>query len=191
MQEGIPKTIIIHKVFFNKKFFVYIIFTAIFIIASIAIYLEHSYQKCHSLLSDNFIKNMTSFDCFKLEEVIIASKAVPYANYSNVFEIERDKIGTNNGVACSELAFVATDLPKYAKDYVAYHEFLHTQSDISETLVNIKAGLKKPLGLIQTITYSLQHAFLSKSFNRCDLAGLWKIFKVYFLNDSFEDFIEP
>lgn len=132
---------------------------------------------------------MTSFSCYELKKSVITLEASPYADYSNVFKVERYKIGNNHGVACNDIAFVATDLPKRAQKYVAYHEYLHTQGDDSETLVNIKSGIRNPLGLLQTISTSLRTAVITKGFNKCSLASLWKVFKVYFLMDSFKDLI--
>lgn len=99
-----------------------------------------------------------------------------------IIYVERAGIGGANGVACIDYGFVANDLPKQAKKYVATHEAIHLMGEINETATNYQAGRKEPLGLLQTVIYSFYIGIKKTPIEKlpCALGGLWRTFKVYF-----------
>lgn len=93
-----------------------------------------------------------------------------------------------NGRACGKVAFVAQELPYFAKKYVSLHELLHvSHPELSETQVNYQAAIRQPLGLIQTIFHSLFANLTGKTIQNypCFIGSSWLYFKVYFLGYKF------
>ncbi len=106
---------------------------------------------------------------------------------NHVFYVDRNEIGSTNGIACwfHGYAFVANDMPKAATSYVALHEALHLKYfTYSETKVNYMAGKEVPFGLLQTVFDSLARgtSSIEKKGIPCYLGGVWRNFKLYFLN---------
>jgi len=107
-----------------------------------------------------------------------------------VFEVERKEISGFNGVACFDYAFVAADLPTAAKRYVTAHEALHlVDYRLSETQVNWKAAGREPLGMMQTVFYSVylgvrQAGKQPVASWPCWAGRMWVVFKVYFLGGN-------
>jgi len=100
-----------------------------------------------------------------------------------VLEVEEKDISGYNGIACGSYGFVSSRLPHFAEKYVKVHEALHLIGYDNEMLVNYKAGLKHPIGLIQTVFYTFFSNFKDHKINEypCVMGNLWKSFKVYFL----------
>ncbi len=151
------------------------------------LYLEYSYQNCKKQIASTFLKSNSGVSCYELSKLVEKEKFAVSDSYPNIYEVERRLIGLNNGITCSRVGYVASDLPKYAKEYVILHEYLHTQGNYSETSVNFQSGIEKPLGLLQTVWISVSPNFSKDFFNVCSIGRLWKVFKVYFMFDSFED----
>ncbi len=99
-----------------------------------------------------------------------------------IFEVEKEDIKGYNGIACGSYGFVSRELPRFSKNYVKAHEALHLLGYENETLVNYKAGLRHPAGLIQTVLYTFFLAFEGQKFRDypCVLGNLWAGFKKYF-----------
>lgn len=103
-----------------------------------------------------------------------------------ILEVEPAKLSYRfNGVACSSHGYVRNDLPERAKNFVKRHELEHLlqthQERNTEFSANLAAAREYPLGLVQTIFFSLKNraSFYDSKF--CYILSLWKTFKVYFL----------
>jgi hypothetical protein len=120
-----------------------------------------------------------------------------------VFQVDREDIGGNNGIACRSIiietiddnkifdatgsfGYIARDLPHFSSKYVAIHEAYHLLGERSEMAANYSAGLKEPIGLVQTIFYSVLHGLRKTPAENypCLVGSSWEIFKVYFLGYS-------
>jgi len=91
-----------------------------------------------------------------------------------------------NGIACLTHAFVASDLPRPAKRYVAIHENIHLEGQRNEARTNYLAAKLEPIGFVETVLNSLWLTLKNLKFNKlpCQLGGLWNIFKIYFLQTN-------
>lgn len=100
-----------------------------------------------------------------------------------VTEVEPDLLGPANGAICT-IAYVRNDLPAQAKLFVKRHEFEHLLQEPGmenlEVAANVVAAKAYPLGLVQTVLYSLQEAKKDMPW-LCFLISSWSIFKIYFL----------
>src|SRR3989338_3050425 len=125
----------------------------------------------------------------------VANRRCPSVNERGNFscmqvEVERKEISGFNGVACFDYAFVAADLPTAAKRYVTAHEALHlVDYRLSETQVNWKAAGREPLGMMQTVFYSVylgvrQAGKQPVASWPCWAGRMWVVFKVYFLGGN-------
>ncbi len=101
-------------------------------------------------------------------------------------EVNRDRISGLNGITCQHHIYVAADLPYFAKKYVKTHEGIHLLGNHNETQTTFQAALKEPLGLIDTIRYSVIYNLTNQGNSQRSLqrriGGMWNIFKRYFLN---------
>lgn len=101
-----------------------------------------------------------------------------------------------NGTACFAYAILVNkELPPRARRYVAIHEAIHFLGELDETKANFRAAVREPIGLIETIIYSLEQNLktLTKkplTSYPCVLGRLWIIFKVYFLGGNFERYVD-
>lgn len=87
-----------------------------------------------------------------------------------------------NGIACGDsLGYVRNDLPKEAKKYVKRHELEHLLINSSEFSTNLAASKEYPLGLIQTIFFTLKDRYHDYGSLPCYISGMYKTFKTYFL----------
>ncbi|MBU0708300.1 hypothetical protein KJ596_00950 [Patescibacteria group bacterium] len=107
---------------------------------------------------------------------------------NHIIIVPREEIAGSNGIACTKYGYIANDLPYSASKFVATHEAIHLQGEVNETITNIKAGLRQPMGLIQTTIYSLFYSFRSQSVSEypCVFGKLWQNFRTYFLNLPYE-----
>ena len=101
-----------------------------------------------------------------------------------ILEIESEKLGYRNGISCGDYGYVRKDLPGEAKKFVRRHEFEHLlqtgEERNREFSANFAAGKEYPLGLIQTIFFSLKNRGKYYSSPACYILSLWKTFKIYF-----------
>lgn len=105
-----------------------------------------------------------------------------------VIETDRDSIGGNNGVYCSGVPFVSSDLPMQAKLFVRRHELEHVfqdtlriQEENFEFAANYASAKEYPIGFLETTIFSIINSRKSFDSTRCYFVSLWSIFKVYFL----------
>jgi hypothetical protein len=105
-----------------------------------------------------------------------------------VIEVDRDSIGGANGVYCSGVAFVSNDLPTQAKLYVRRHELEHAfqftlqmKEENYESAANYAAAKEYPVGMVETVVFSVVESRKFFNSTTCWLVMLWKIFKIYFL----------
>ena len=105
-----------------------------------------------------------------------------------VMEVPRASIGGANGVYCSGVAFVSNDLPAQAELYVRRHELEHVfqftlQMDDQnhEFAANYAASKEYPIGMIETVIFSVAGGRNHFDSTTCYLVTLWEIFKRYFL----------
>lgn len=110
-----------------------------------------------------------------------------YRQAAEIFILEVDPKefgGYLNGIACKNYGYVRNDLPKRAKKYVRRHELEHLlqtgKEKNYEFSANFAAGKEYPLGLIETIFFSLKHRAEYYDSPICYILSLWKIFKTYF-----------
>lgn len=145
-----------------------------------------NYPNCTSLLIKHapdkeivFVKDRAGF----LQQELGISD-METALSSQVIDVPRSELLGLNGIACFPYAFVADDLPEAARKYVATHEVIHLFGEINETKTNFRAGIRQPVGLIQTVFYSLYLNFKDKNPGGypCTTGRVWMIFKGYFLN---------
>lgn len=97
-----------------------------------------------------------------------------------VLEVNPDVIPGLNGVVRNNIGYVRNDLPQEAKKYVKRHELEHLLDGGGEFEANIAAAKEYPLGLIETILFSIKDRSKYYDSNICYLVSLWKTFKVYF-----------
>jgi hypothetical protein len=105
-----------------------------------------------------------------------------------VIEVDRDSIGGANGVYCGGVAFVSNDLSVQAELYVRRHELEHVlqfmlqmEEQNYESAANYAAAKEYPIGMIETVIFSVIKARDHFDSTTCYLVTLWKIFKIYFL----------
>lgn len=112
--------------------------------------------------------------------------SIEQAVWESVIYVDREDLLGVNGIACGYYAYVANDLPHKAKRYVSIHEVIHLQGESNETKTNLRAGALEPLGLIETVFYSIYIRFKNSSPQQypCVLGNAWSTFKRYFLNLS-------
>jgi len=154
-----------------------------------------SYEKAAQLLEtcDILAKKYN----FEKEEGLAYTETFDEKLKKRVLHIPREQINSNNGQVCYSTALIANDLPKFAKKYIAVHESLHLSRESNETKANFKAGLKEPLGLVQTVFYSISlntKVMFSKKLsfkdNMCKIVSMYRLFKVYFLNMDLANYYE-
>ena len=104
-----------------------------------------------------------------------------------VIEVDRDTIGGANGVYCSGMAFVSSDLPAQAELYVRRHELEHAfqfrlQMDEQnyKSAANYVAAKEYPVGMVETTVFSViksKRAFrLNDLLSRCALGNIQDLF---------------
>lgn len=105
-----------------------------------------------------------------------------------VFEVDRERIGGNNGIACNGVAFISNDLPGQAKLFVKRHELEHIFQNLSqrqdrnpEFSANLAAAKEYPAGFVATTVFSIVKSRNSYPSFTCYVIGLWRIFKIYYL----------
>ncbi len=105
-----------------------------------------------------------------------------------VMEVDRTSIGGANGLYCSGVAFVSNDLPVQAELYVRRHELEHVfqftlqmEEQNHEFAANYAASKEYPIGMIETVIFSVIEGRDHFDSTTCYLVTLWKIFKIYFL----------
>lgn len=105
-----------------------------------------------------------------------------------VIEVDRDSIGGANGMYCGGVAFVSNDLPAQAKLYVRRHELEHAfqftlqmEEQNYESAANYAASKEYPVGMVETVVFSVVESRKFFDSTTCWLVTLWKIFKIYFL----------
>ena len=103
-----------------------------------------------------------------------------------IFEVDPEKLGGYlNGIACSDYGYVRNDLPIEAKKFVMRHELEHLlqtgKERNREFSANFVSGKEYPLGLIQTIFFSIKNRVKYHNSSICYISSLWKTFKVYIL----------
>jgi hypothetical protein len=100
-----------------------------------------------------------------------------------VAEIDPALLGPAAGMVCG-IAYVRNSLPDQAKLYVKRHEFEHLLQDPSmensEMAAHYVAAKEYPIGLVQTIVYSLWETKNELNWC-CFFVSSWAIFKFYFL----------
>lgn len=114
---------------------------------------------------------------------------------SRTLYVSQEGLGAN-GTSCFAYAILVNkELPPRARRYVAIHEAVHFLGELDETKANFRAAAREPIGLVQTVFYTLGHnvkLMMKKPLTSypCVLSRLWIIFKVYFLGDNFERFVD-
>lgn len=105
-----------------------------------------------------------------------------------VIEVDRNSIGGANGVYCGGVAFVSNDLPVQAELYVRRHELEHAfqfrlqmEEQNYEFAANYAASKEYPIGMIETVIFSVIKARDHFDSTTCYLIALWEVFKAYFL----------
>ena len=105
-----------------------------------------------------------------------------------VIEVDRDSIRGGNGVYCGGVAFVSNDLPAQAELYVRRHELEHAfqfalqmEEQNHESAANYAAAKEYPIGMVETVVFSVIEGRKSFDSTNCYIAALWKNFKIYFL----------
>jgi len=103
-----------------------------------------------------------------------------------ILEVDPEVLGgCYNGKSCGRLGYVRNDLLSEAKKFVKRHELEHLlQTGVEknrEFSANLAAGREYPLGLLQTIFFSLQNRFKYQESPLCYILTVWATFKVYFL----------
>ena len=105
-----------------------------------------------------------------------------------VIEVDRASIGGVNGVYCGGVAFVSNDLPVQAELYVRRHELEHVfqfrlqmEEQNHESAANYAASKEYPIGMIETVIFSVVKARDHFDSTTCYLVALWETFKTYFL----------
>jgi hypothetical protein len=102
-----------------------------------------------------------------------------------VVELSPEELPFLNGIAYGGRGFVRSDLPGQAKPFVVRHELEHLlqtgQERNKEFSANVAAAREYPLGLLQTITFSLKERRRYHGSVSSYVAGLWNTFKTYFL----------
>lgn len=105
-----------------------------------------------------------------------------------ILEISPEMLGgCLNGRACSGfgIGYVRNDLPAKAKKFVKRHELEHLlQTGVGqhqEFLANLAAGKEYPMGLIESIFFSLKTRRQYQESLLCHILATWKTFKIYFL----------
>jgi len=182
-----------------KRFIVGVVFVPFLVIAGLES-LSHFYQCPPGIGKD--ITNLSACDSEfyikdvenqKLVAVLYDKQMQGIAPTENelqkaVFEVDREVIGGNNGIACNGVAFVSSDLPKQAKLFVKRHELEHIFQNLShrqdknpEFSANVAAAKEYPAGFVTTTFFSIVKSRNSYPSFTCYVIGLWKIFKIYFL----------
>ena len=105
-----------------------------------------------------------------------------------VIEVDRESIGGANGIYCGGVAFVSNDLPAQAELYVRRHELEHAfqfrlrmKEQNYESAANYAAAKEYPIGLGETVVFSVIESRKSFNSTACYVIALWKVFKIYFL----------
>lgn len=102
-----------------------------------------------------------------------------------ILEVSSELLPGRNGQSCSNFGFVRNDLPVQAKKFVKRHELEHLlqtgKERNREFSANLAAGKEYPLGLIQTIFFSLKSRAKYYDSPLCYILTSWKTFKIYFL----------
>lgn len=132
---------------------------------------KYTTGRSDSLRNENFMPSPEPND-FELDDVV----------RKRIIEVEEKDMGSLNGIACGSYGFVSVELPYFAKKYVKDHEAFHLIGYDNEKIVNYKAGSRHPIGLIQTIFYSVFSNFKGRKMTEypCIIGNLWNTFKVYF-----------
>lgn len=104
-----------------------------------------------------------------------------------IYEVDPITLGGYlNGKSCGDYGYVRNDLPIEAKKFVKRHELEHLlqtgKERKPEFSANLAAGKEYPLGLIQTIFFSIKNRAKYYDSPLCYTLSLWKTFKVYFLS---------
>lgn len=126
-----------------------------------------------------------------LKDKRLRGEEISKKEYEQVFDLliyEIDPIrlgGYLNGIACGDYGYVRNDLPIEAKKFVKRHELEHLLQTGEERNLEFSAdfasGKEYPLGLIQTIFFSIKNRAKYYDSSICYILSLWKTFKVYLL----------
>jgi len=105
-----------------------------------------------------------------------------------ILKVSPEKLnGCLNGQACVGLniGYVRNDLPAEAEKFVKRHELEHLfQTGVKEKwefLANLSAAKEYPVGLFETIFFSLKNRIKYQDSTLCYFLTTWETFKTYFL----------
>jgi hypothetical protein len=104
-----------------------------------------------------------------------------------IIEISPDMLGNcYNGLSCKGFGrgYVRNDLPAEAEKFVKRHELEHLlqtgHEKNAEFSANLAAGKEYPIGLLQTVFFSLKNRFKYQESWLCYVLTIWGTFRIYF-----------
>lgn len=123
----------------------------------------------------------------RAQNISISGSEYDAAANELVHEVRGDALDPLNGISCGEYGFVRDDLPHGASLFVKRHELEHLLQEgmgyrgNPEFNANLAAAKAHPIGLIETIFFSVIHRARYYDSFFAYLVSAWVTFKKYFL----------
>lgn len=143
--------------------------------------------KDHQSLAATAKSQLTAVAVQRDEKIKVSEFVYQALIQKTVFTISPSFLGLVNGITCYPFAYVRSDLPYQAKEFVQRHELVHllgngvyyiqgppNSAGNAELTANLEAIRVHPWGFVETVFFSINNVWQSYSCSvSCKTALLW------------------